>query len=97
MTDAASIPFRKMNGLGNDFVVLDARARPIKLGAEDAQRIGDRSKGVGCDQVIVMEPSQKADVFMRIFNADGSEVGACGNATRCIALLRCRGDWPLAR
>ncbi|MDP1640485.1 MAG: diaminopimelate epimerase, partial [Hyphomicrobium sp.] len=87
MTDAASIPFRKMNGLGNDFVVLDARAQPIKLGAAEAQRIGDRTKGVGCDQVIVMEPSQKADVFMRIFNADGSEVSACGNATRCIALI----------
>ena len=87
MIDVASIPFRKMNGLGNDFVVLDARSRPIKLGAEDAQQIGDRSTGVGCDQVIVMEPSQKADVFIRIFNADGSEVGACGNATRCIALL----------
>jgi diaminopimelate epimerase len=87
MTEAASIPFRKMNGLGNDFVVLDARARPIKLGAAEAQRIGDRNKGVGCDQVIVMEPSQKADVFMRIFNADGSEVSACGNATRCIALI----------
>jgi diaminopimelate epimerase len=87
MTDAASIPFRKMNGLGNDFVVLDARAQPIKLGAAEAQRIGDRNKGVGCDQVIVMEPSQKADVFMRIFNADGSEVSACGNATRCIALI----------
>ncbi len=51
------------------------------------ERIGDRKNGVGCDQVIVMEPSQKADVFMRIFNADGSEVGACGNATRCIALI----------
>ena len=87
MTDAASIPFRKMNGLGNDFVVLDARARPIALDAEDAQRIGNRSNGVGCDQVIVMEPSQKADVFMRIFNADGSEVDACGNAARCIALI----------
>lgn len=87
MDGVANIPFRKMNGLGNDFVVLDARARPITLAAEDAQRIGDRARGVGCDQVIVMEPSQKADVFMRIFNADGSEVGACGNATRCIALL----------
>jgi len=76
-----------MNGLGNDFVVLDARARPIALDAEDAQRIGNRSNGVGCDQVIVMEPSQKADVFMRIFNADGSEVDACGNAARCIALI----------
>ena len=87
MTDAASIPFRKMNGLGNDFVVLDARVRPLALAAEDARRIGDRKTGVGCDQIIVMEPSQKADLFMRIFNADGSEVSACGNATRCIALL----------
>ncbi|MFA5898955.1 MAG: diaminopimelate epimerase [Hyphomicrobium sp.] len=87
MTDIASIPFRKMNGLGNDFVVLDARARPISLAAEDAQRIGDRKAGIGCDQVIVIEPSTKADVFMRIFNADGSEVSACGNATRCVALL----------
>ena len=87
MSDATSIPFRKMNGLGNDFVVLDARARPLVLAADDAQRIGDRKNGVGCDQIIVIEPSRKADVFMRIFNADGSEVSACGNATRCIALL----------
>jgi len=89
MTDAASIPFRKMNGLGNDFVVLDARDHRITLGPEDAQRLGDRKGelGLGCDQVIVMEPSQKGDVFMRIFNADGSEVSACGNATRCIALI----------
>jgi diaminopimelate epimerase len=87
MTEASSIPFRKMNGLGNDFVVLDARAQPFALHAEDARRIGDRKSGIGCDQVIVIEPSQKADVFMRIFNADGSEVSACGNATRCIALI----------
>lgn len=87
MTGSTTIPFRKMNGLGNDFVVLDARTQPLSLAAEDAQRIGDRAHGVGCDQVIVMEPSQKADVFMRIFNADGSEVDACGNATRCIALI----------
>jgi len=89
MTDAASIPFRKMNGLGNDFVVLDARKHKVNLGSEDAQRLGDRKGelGLGCDQVIVMEPSQKGDVFMRIFNADGSEVSACGNATRCVALI----------
>jgi diaminopimelate epimerase len=87
MTDAASIPFRKMNGLGNDFVVLDARTQPLPLAAEDVRRIGDRKSGIGCDQIIVMEPSQKADLFMRIFNADGSEVDACGNATRCIALI----------
>ncbi|HWK33379.1 MAG TPA: diaminopimelate epimerase [Hyphomicrobium sp.] len=78
-----------MNGLGNDFIVLDAREHKITLGPEDAQRLGDRKGvlGLGCDQVIVMEPSQKADVFMRIFNADGSEVSACGNATRCVALI----------
>lgn len=87
MTDTTSIPFRKMNGLGNDFVVLDARQRALSLAPEDARRIGDRSTGVGCDQIIVIEPSKNADLFMRIFNADGSEVDACGNATRCIALL----------
>ena len=87
MSGSASMPFRKMNGLGNDFVVLDARTHPVALGADEVRRIGDRSRGIGCDQVIVMEPSQKADVFMRIFNADGSEVGACGNAARCVALL----------
>lgn len=78
-----------MNGLGNDFVVLDGREHKVILGPEDAQRLGDRkgALGLGCDQVIVMEPSQKADVFMRIFNADGSEVSACGNATRCVALI----------
>jgi diaminopimelate epimerase len=54
---------------------------------EDARRISDRSKGPGCDQVIVLEPSKKADLFMRIFNADGSEIEACGNAARCVALL----------
>ncbi len=78
-----------MNGLGNDFVVLDGREHKVILGPEDAQRLGDRkgALGLGCDQVIVMEPSQTADVFMRIFNADGSEVSACGNATRCVALI----------
>jgi diaminopimelate epimerase len=87
MSGSATIPFRKMNGLGNDFVVLDARAQPMKITAEDAHGIADRKGGVGCDQLIVLEPSKKADVFMRIFNADGSEVGACGNAARCIAWL----------
>jgi diaminopimelate epimerase len=86
MTGGA-IPFRKMNGLGNDFIVLDARQKAISVAPEDARRISDRAKGPGCDQVIVLEPSKTADLFMRIFNADGSEVEACGNATRCIALL----------
>jgi diaminopimelate epimerase len=82
-----TIPFRKMNGLGNDFVVLDGRAAPLAIGPEQARRIADRRSGIGCDQVIVLEPSRAADAFMRIFNADGSEVAACGNATRCVALL----------
>ncbi len=82
---ARSIPFRKMNGLGNDFVVLDARSRALALGVDALRAIADRKEGIGCDQIIALEPSRKADVFMRIWNADGGEVGACGNATRCVA------------
>lgn len=83
----ATLPYRKMNGLGNDFAVLDARARAISLDGKAARHIADRKHGVGCDQIIVIEPSSRADAFMRIINADGSEVGACGNATRCVAAL----------
>ncbi|WP_088348585.1 MULTISPECIES: diaminopimelate epimerase [Rhodomicrobium] len=79
--------FRKMNGLGNDFAVLDARVSGLRLDAKAARRIADRERGVGCDQVIVIERSNGADAFMRILNADGSEVNACGNATRCVAAL----------
>ena len=82
-----TLPFRKMNGLGNDFAVIDARLSPISLGPDATRRLADRKSGVGCDQVIVLETSQRADAFMRILNADGSEVGACGNATRCVAAL----------
>ena len=82
-----SIHFRKMNGLGNDFVVLDARRHPLALKAAQIAAIADRSRGIGCDQVIALEPSDFADVFMRIWNADGGEVGACGNAARCVAAL----------
>ncbi len=84
---AQSIPFRKMNGLGNDFVVLDARTRALPLGPDALRAIADRKEGIGCDQIIALEPSLKADVFMRIWNADGGEVGACGNAARCVAGL----------
>jgi diaminopimelate epimerase len=76
-----------MNGLGNDFVVLDARTRALALGPEAVRAIADRKDGIGCDQIIAIEPSQQADVFMRIWNADGGEVGACGNAARCVAAL----------
>src|SRR5262245_27729554 len=82
-----TLPFRKMNGLGNDFVVLDGRAAPFALSPRETMRLADRRSGIGCDQVIVLETSQRADAFMRILNADGSESGACGNATRCVGAL----------
>ena len=85
MTDAT--PFRKMNGLGNDFVVLDARPGALKLSPGAVRAVADRKEGIGCDQLIALESSDKADVFMRIFNADGGEVGACGNAARCVAAV----------
>lgn len=80
-----SRPFLKMNGLGNDFVVVEARREPFRPDGAQARAIADRASGVGCDQLIVIEPSAKADAFMRIWNADGGEVDACGNATRCVA------------
>jgi diaminopimelate epimerase len=82
-----SLPFRKMNGLGNDFVVLDARKKPIAVSEDQARTIADRKTGIGCDQLIVLEKSSRADVRMRIWNAEGGEVQSCGNASRCIADL----------
>ena len=82
-----ALRFHKMHGLGNDFVILDARAGAVAMDGTRARAIADRRTGVGCDQVIVLEPSQSADVRMRIWNSDGSEVDACGNAARCVALL----------
>ncbi len=87
MVDAGAIPFRKMNGLGNDFVVLDARVRPLQMTDDKVRKIADRKSGIGCDQVIVLERSDKADVRMRIWNQEGFEVESCGNASRCIADL----------
>jgi diaminopimelate epimerase len=79
--------FLKMHGLGNDFVIIDAREVPVAMSPARAHAIADRRQGIGCDQLILLEPSQRADVRMRIFNADGSEVEACGNATRCVAAI----------
>ncbi len=81
------IPFIKMHGLGNDFVVLDARDGRLVIGPEEARAIGNRRTGVGFDQLLILEPARDsmADVFMRIRNPDGSEAGACGNGTRCVA------------
>ncbi|WP_166036913.1 diaminopimelate epimerase [Sphingosinicella sp. YJ22] len=79
--------FHKMHGLGNDFVVLDAREAPVAFDADRVRTIADRRTGIGCDQLIVLEHSDRADLRMRIFNADGGEVESCGNASRCVALL----------
>lgn len=87
MTALATISFRKMNGLGNEFVILDGRREPIALSTAQVQAIADRRTGVGCDQLIVMEASTGADVAMRIWNSDGAEVESCGNASRCVADL----------
>ncbi len=80
-------PFLKMHGAGNDFVVLDARAATIVLSGAQAMLIADRRRGVGCDQIILIEPSPTADAFVRFLNPDGSESSACGNGTRCVAAL----------
>lgn len=83
----SAIPFRKMNGLGNEFIVLDGRRGPIRLSAEAVRGLGG-DQGIGFDQMITIEPSRNgADAFMRIHNRDGGEVDACGNATRCIGWL----------
>ncbi|QJB68331.1 diaminopimelate epimerase [Parasphingorhabdus halotolerans] len=79
--------FHKMHGLGNDFVVIDAREYALEIYPVRAAAIANRKNGIGCDQLIVLRSSDKADVKMQIFNADGSEVESCGNATRCVAKL----------
>ncbi|MCK8783772.1 diaminopimelate epimerase [Roseomonas sp. NAR14] len=85
-------PFVKMHGLGNDFVIMDGRRSPLGITPARAAAIADRRHGVGCDQLIVLEPAAdgtpgEPGAFMRILNPDGSEAGACGNATRCVAHL----------
>jgi diaminopimelate epimerase len=80
--------FLKMHGLGNDFVVFDGRKSGIPLEPALARAVADRRLGIGCDQVIVIEPSKNgAEIAMRILNADGGEVESCGNAARCVARL----------
>ena len=79
--------FDKMHGLGNDFVIVDSRREPFEVTPALARAIADRRTGVGCDQLIVLEASNTADLRMRIWNSDGGEVEACGNATRCVVQL----------
>ncbi|WP_416897397.1 MAG: diaminopimelate epimerase [Minwuia sp.] len=82
-----ALPFIKMHGLGNDFVVLDARQADIGLTPEIIRALGDRRRGVGFDQLLTLLPSRDADCYMRIDNSDGSGAGACGNGTRCVGRL----------
>ncbi|MDP3176230.1 MAG: diaminopimelate epimerase [Phenylobacterium sp.] len=82
-----SRPFLKMNGLGNDFVVVEARSAPFSPSAEDVRAIANRTNGVGCDQLVLIEGSDTADAFVRFWNADGEEIDACGNGSRCVGLL----------
>ena len=85
MTGDTALPFRKMNGLGNDFVVLDGRDRVISMDEVKARAIADRTTGIGCDQIIVLKKSDVADVRMLVWNNGGGQVESCGNASRCIA------------
>ncbi|RMD61406.1 MAG: diaminopimelate epimerase, partial [Alphaproteobacteria bacterium] len=82
-------PFVKMHGLGNDFVVVDARRVPFAPDPALARRMADRRRGIGCDQIVIVEPARNgaADLALRFLNADGSAAGACGNGTRCAAAL----------
>jgi diaminopimelate epimerase len=80
-------PFVKMHGAGNDFVIFDARTTAVPLDAATVRRLADRNRGIGCDQLFRLEPSERADLFLRIWNPDGSESSACGNGTRCVAVL----------
>src|SRR5215218_11115379 len=79
--------FDKMHGLGNDFVILDARSAPVTITPAIAKALADRHTGIGCDQLILLEPSTVADLKMRIWNHDGGEVQSCGNASRCVVAL----------
>ena len=82
--------FTKMHGLGNDFVIIDGIARPVSLNVDQCRRIADRRRGIGCDQILVLDPgTDGADAACRVYNPDGSEAGQCGNGARCIARYLC--------
>jgi diaminopimelate epimerase len=83
--------FVKMHGCGNDFVILDERSEPLALTSPQVAAIADRHTGIGCDQLVLIRATGPgADAFMQIHNPDGSEAGACGNATRCVAGILAR-------
>lgn len=82
-----------MHGLGNDFVIFDGREAPVEMTEARVRALADRRTGIGCDQLIVLERSEVANVRMRIWNSDGGEVESCGNAARCVALLLGGAGW----
>lgn len=86
MSSLAGLPFIKMNGLGNDFVIADLRGSQARMTSAAARALADREQGIGCDQVITIE-ERGSEIFMGVWNGDGSEVGACGNAARCVGWL----------
>ena len=87
MRGMASEKFVKMHGLGNDFVIIDCRVAPLEMTTAKARHIADRHTGIGCDQLILLQPSNLADVRMAIYNNNGGEVESCGNASRCVTAL----------
>jgi len=99
MAQTPHIPFMKMHGLGNDFVVLDTRAggaaRGLAVGPDLARAMGDRHRGVGYDQLVVVTDTDAADAALTFWNADGTTAGACGNGTRCVAAWMMSGSAAL--
>jgi diaminopimelate epimerase len=85
--DSDGLAIRKMHGLGNDFVIIDSRGRDAMTDPALARALGDRNRGVGFDQLAEVRSSDDADIELDFWNADGTKVGACGNATRCVAEL----------
>ena len=85
------VNYTKMHGLKNDFIIIDGREKKISLSRRKIKQISDRKKGLGCDQVVILEkPKKKASVFVKFYNSDGSKTKACGNAARCVAFLLMR-------
>lgn len=81
------LQFLKMHGLGNDFAIFDGRRSPVVFPRLQIEHLCNRRTGIGCDQLVIIQPSEKADVFMKIYNPDGIEIDSCGNATRCVGWL----------
>ena len=95
MSETSTIAFTRMNGLGNDFVIIDGRDKEISLSGDQVRALASRDNAdtKGCDQLLVVQPPKNSgDAFMQIFNTDGSEVEACGNGTRAVAAFIARHD-----